>query len=228
MTTVNQVVEELKKLSSEETLDKLSHFGIENSTALGVKVPDIRKLAKRIGINHTLALELWNIDIHEAHLLASMIAEPKLITENDLDKIVSHFNSWDTCDISCDLIYQTPYALDKIYQYADSEYEFVKRTAFALICNYAFYSKKNSDEFYYPFLELIEREAWDDRNFVKKAVNWALRQIGKRNEALRLKAIETAERILKQDTKSARWIAKNALKELNDEKIVTRVRSKNN
>ncbi|VBB43447.1 conserved hypothetical protein [uncultured Paludibacter sp.] len=224
--TVEQVIEELKQISSLEHLQKLSHFGIEDSKALGVKIPDLRLLAKKIGKNHLLALELWKTDVHEAHLLASMIADANSISEKDFDWIVDTFDSWDKCDCTCDLLVETPFAEDKMYQYADNECVFVKRTSFVLMCYFAVHKKKKPDDFFYPLLNLIEREAWDERNFVRKAVNWALRQIGKRNEYLRLKAIETAERILKQETKSARWIANDALRELRNEKVIARVRKK--
>lgn len=224
--TVNEVVEEIKALSSPEHFAKLSHFGINDSKALGVKIPLLRQLAKKIGKNHELALQLWATEIREARLLATMIDDPKLVTENQFQNWVLDFNSWDICDQSCGLLIRTPYALPKIEIYSTSNREFVKRTAFVLMCAFVIYDKKANNESFYHFFEIIEREAWDERNFVRKAVNWALRQIGKRNEVLRLKAIETAERILKQETKSARWIAADALRELHDEKIILMVRNK--
>ena len=224
--TVNEVVEELKTLSTPEHYAKLSHFGINDSKALGIKVPLLRLLAKKIGKNHELALQLWATEIHEARILATMIEDPKLVAENQFDSWVRDFNSWDICDQSCGLLTKTPYAFSRIVTYSTANEEFVKRTAFVLMCALVIYDKKANDESFYHFLEIIEREAWDERNFVRKAVNWALRQIGKRNDVLRLKAIETAERILKQNTKSARWIATDALRELNDEKIISMVRNK--
>jgi 3-methyladenine DNA glycosylase AlkD len=124
--------------------------------------------------------------------------------------------------VTCDLFAKSPFVISKIYEYSANKNEFVKRCAFALMCELSFHNKKMQDEQFYPFFELIEQESWDERNFVRKAVNWALRQIGKRNEVLRIKAIECAERILKQNSKSARWIAKDALRELNDEKRILR------
>lgn len=221
--TLNQVIDELNLLANKDHLAKLDRFGIESSSALGVKIPDLRKLSKKIGKNHLLAEELWwKTDIHEAHLLAPMVAEIQKITENDFDAIVSSFYSWDLCDCTCYYLAMTSFAERKIFEYADNEEVFVKHTAFVLMCDFAVYGKPNNNEFFYPLLNLIEREAWDDRNFVRKAVNWALSQIGKRNEHLRLKAIETAERILQQNTKSARWIANDALRELHNEKIIAR------
>ncbi|MGC3978010.1 MAG: DNA alkylation repair protein [Paludibacteraceae bacterium] len=221
-----QAIEALKAVATDDHFKKLSRFGIEDSKALGVKVPDIRQLARKIGKNYPLAVELWNSEIHEAHLLAAFIADSQNITEIYFDKIVYSFDSWDVCDLTCDILSETPFAEKKMYEYANNELEFVKRTAFVLMCYFAVHHKKKNDDFFYPLLVLIERESWDERNFVRKAVNWALRQIGKRNEALRQKAIETAERILKQDTKTAKWIANDALRELRNEKIIARVMKK--
>lgn len=224
---LTQTIEALKGLSSSDHYEKLSRFGIENKNALGVKLPDIRKLAKKIGKNHALAMEIWNTcDVHEALLLAPMIADIQQLTEKEFDDVVYRFNSWDLCDCTCDFLMLSPFAETKTYQYADNESVFVKRTAFVLMCSFAAHDKRKTDEFFYPLLDLVEKNAWDERNFVRKAVNWALRQIGKRNEQLRLKSIETAERILAQNTKSARWIAGDALRELRSEKVINRVRNK--
>jgi len=216
--TVQEVLAELNALSTHEHFAKLSYFGIKDDNALGVKIPLLRQLAKKIGKNHELALELWKTNIHEARILAVFIDDSKKVTENQFDSWVRDFNSWDICDQCCGLLIRTPYALSKIEVYSNAKEEFVKRTAFVLMCALVIYDKKAKDESFYHFFEFIEREAWDNRNFVRKAVNWALRQIGKRNETLRLKAIESAERILNQGSKSARWIANDALRELKSEK----------
>jgi len=210
--TVEEVLKELVNLSTPEHFAKLSHFGIANDKALGVKVPLIRQLAKKIKTNHSLALNLWQTEVHEARILATMIDDPKLIDENQFSGWVGDFDSWDICDQCCGLFIKTPFALEKIETYSCADEEFVKRTAFVLMCSLVI-----KDEAFYHFFELIEREAWDNRNFVRKAVNWALRQIGKRNEILRMRAIECAERILRQDSKSAKWIANDALRELRSE-----------
>ena len=226
MSQVKDIILELKLLSTPEHFAKLSHFGIRDDKAFGVKMPLIRQLAKKIGKNHALALELWDTEIHEARILASFVEDPTLMTETQFDSWVNDFDSWDMCDVCVDLLAKTPFGLHKINDYSAHSKEFVKRTAFSLMCEYAFYDKKMTNEMYYPFFKIIEREAWDDRNFVRKAVNWALRQIGKRNNELRLMAIETAQRILIQDSKSARWIAKDALRELNNEKVIARTMKK--
>ena len=218
--TVNEIFDELKLLSTADHYAKLSHFGINATKAYGVKIPLLRQLAKKIGKNHELALALWDTDVHEARLLASMIELPGLVTENQFDSWVNDFDSWDMCDQCCGLLGDSPLALQKVDDYSVRSEEFVKRTAFVLMCQYAVHYKKMEDDQFCYFLKIIEREAWDERNFVRKAVNWALRQIGKRNEFLRLKAIESAEAILNQNSKSARWIATDALRELRSQKII--------
>jgi len=224
--TVKEIIIELKALSSPDHLAKLSHFGINTSKALGVKIPFLRQLAKKIGKDHDLALELWETEIHEARILATLIEDAHFMTENQFDRWVNDFDSWDMCDISCDLLARTPFTLNKIEEYSKDSKEFVKRTSFVLMCEHAVHYKNLGNEHFNHYFELIEREAWDDRNFVKKAVNWALRQIGKRNEILRMKAIETAERIMNQNTKSARWIAIDGLRELRNEKIIGNIKKK--
>jgi 3-methyladenine DNA glycosylase AlkD len=157
-----------------------------------------------------------------------MIEIPAAITEIQFDAWVTDFDSWDICDQSCSILGKTSFSLLKIDEYSSQSEEYVKRTAFVLMCEQAVHHKDVFNEQFYHFLEIIEREAWDERNFVRKAVNWALRQIGKRNEILRLKAIETSERILLQASKSARWIASDALKELNSHAVISRVNKKSN
>ncbi|MEI6753196.1 MAG: DNA alkylation repair protein [Paludibacter sp.] len=223
---INEVLIELKALSNPAHFAQLERFGIENSHALGIRIPELRLLSKKIGKNHELALELWKTGIHEAKILASFIDDPKKVTEQQFDAWVYDFDSWDICDQCCGLLIKTPYAHSKIFSYSTANEEFVKRTAFVLICALVFYDKKAVNESFYPYFELFERESWDNRNFVRKAVNWALRQIGKRNEVLRLKAIECANRIQLQDSKSARWIAADALRELKSEQVINRLKNK--
>ena len=221
--TAQEILIELKTLSTPDHLAKIAHFGIDNSKALGVKVPLLRQLAKKTGKNHALALELWKTDIHEARLLASMIELPAAIDEIQFDLWVADFDSWDICDQSCSILGKTPYALRKIEEYSSSKEEYIKRTAFVLMCEQAVHHKKAENELFYHFFELIEREAGDGRNFVRKAVNWALRQIGKRNEILRIKALETCEQLLLQNSKSAHWIANDAIRELNSKAVIARL-----
>lgn len=205
----------LKEKSSPQYLVGMARFGIDSNSALGVKIPEVRKLAKMIKKDHGLAMQLWDSKIHEARILATLVADPKQLTPKQMDKWTHEFYSWDVCDQACgNLFDRTPYASDKILEYTQSEQEFVKRAGFVLMAEFAVHDKKATDDVFLRMLPIIEREAWDDRNFVKKAVNWALRQIGKRNTMLKHAAIACAERILVQDNKAARWIARDALKEL--------------
>lgn len=209
------VISLLKQRSSPAYLAGMAKFGIANEYALGVKIPDLRQIAKQIKKNHQLAQELWRTGIHEARILASMIDDPERVTAQQIDAWVADFNSWDVCDQVCgNLFDRTPYALTKAVEYSAAQKEFVKRAGFALMAESAVHNKKADDLVFIKFLPIIAREAADDRNFVKKAVNWALRQIGKRNANLRTLAIATAEDILQQDSRAAKWIAGDALREL--------------
>lgn len=223
---ISEIIADLRQLATSEHYAKLKHFGIEDKNALGVKIPDLRKYAKGLGNNHELALELWETGIHEVMIMASYIADPKQLTEAQAERWIRSFDSWDVCDQVCDVIGKTDFARKLIENYSTENEEFVKRTAFVLMCSLAVHDKKAPDELFINYLNIIEREAWDERNFVRKAVNWALRQIGKRNPVLRESAIETGERIKAQGTKSAKWIAGDALRELHDGKIIARINSK--
>ncbi|WPU97661.1 DNA alkylation repair protein [Mucilaginibacter sp. cycad4] len=215
MDAIQFVIDELKEKADANYLKGMARFGIDSSKALGVKLPEIRKLAKIIKKDHELALAFWDTQIHEARILASMIADPKLITPELMDSWTSDFNSWDICDQVCgNLFDRTPFAIDKAVEYSSHEQEFVKRAGFVLMAEYAVHNKTAPDEVFINLLPIMEREAWDNRNFVKKAINWALRQIGKRNNILKVKAINTARYLYNQPAKSAKWIAKKALNEL--------------
>jgi 3-methyladenine DNA glycosylase AlkD len=210
-----EIIDLLKLQANPAYLAGMQRFGIDNSRALGVKLPDIRKLAKTIQKDHALALELWVTGIHEARIIASMVEDPAMVTQQQIDSWTKDFNSWDLCDQVCgNLFDRTPFAITKAIEFSAREEEFVKRAGFVLIAEYAVHNKRAPNEAFIPFFAIMEREAWDNRNFVKKALNWALRQIGKKNEILRIEAINTAERIITQNHKSAKWIASNALAEL--------------
>jgi 3-methyladenine DNA glycosylase AlkD len=214
--TVTEVIDHLKQKADAKHHAGMARFGIANEKAIGVKIPEVRALAKLIKKDHELAQQLWDTGIHEARILASMIDDPKLVTPKQIDAWTSDFKSWDVCDQVCgNLFDRTPYAIDKALEYSKHEEEFVKRAGFVLMAEYAMHNKKADDMIFIQFFPIMEREAWDNRNFVKKAVNWALRQISKRNNTLRPLAIQCAERILLQDSKAAKWIATDALRELN-------------
>jgi 3-methyladenine DNA glycosylase AlkD len=211
----SDVIDLLKEKANPTYRAGMARFGIANGKALGVKIPEVRKLAKLIKKDHALAQKLWDTGIHEAQILASMIDDPKQVTPLQIDNWTKDFTSWDVCDQVCgNLFDRTPYAIEKALEYSKREEEFVKRAGFVLMAALAVHDKKAPDAVFIQFFHIIEREAWDERNFVKKAVNWALRQIGKRNAALRPLAIECAERILLQGSKAAKWIAADALREL--------------
>lgn len=204
----------LEPLGSERNLLGMQRFGINFKKAYGVNIPVLRKLAKDYKKNHDFALVLWESKIHELMLLAIFIDDYKQVTKAQMNKWVKDFASWDICDQCCSNLFEkTPYAFEKVFEWSKSKDEFVKRAAFAMIAAMAVHRKKTEDIEFLDFFPLIEREAYDERNFVKKAVNWALRQLGKRSKLLFDEAVEVAKRIEQQDSKAAKWIAKDALRE---------------
>lgn len=224
--TVEEVLAHLESKSSEKGKKSSAHFGVTIET-LGVRMPDIRELAKNIKRNHALALQLWTTKVHEARLLATLVADPKEFTSELFDLWTADFRSWDLCDQACiNLFIKTPFVDQKIAEYALREEEYIKRTAFSLIAVSAVHRKKERDEIFLTFLALIKVASSDPRNFVKKAVNWALRQIGKRNALLHTAALNCAEEIAQQTEASAKWIAADAIRELNSEKIKDRIKGK--
>lgn len=211
---VTEVIEQLKLKADASRLEGMSRYGIDTTSAMGVTMPEIRKLAKEIKKNHSLALQLWETGIRECQILASLVDDRKEVTKEQMDHWVSDFNSWEVCDQVCgNLFVRTTYAIEKALEYSRSEKEYIKRAGFVLMAEMQVHNKKVSNEELMQFFLVIEREAWDARNFVKKAVNWALRQMGKRNKELRIAAIECARRIAQQENRAAKWIAKDALAE---------------
>ncbi len=198
----------------------MARYGIKADRALGISIPDLQGLAKTLGKSHKLAQRLWSCGIHEARILACMIDEPQQVTEAQLERWVIEFDSWDVCDQCCNrLIRKTEFARQKSLDWARRPEEFVKRAGFVLMAVLAVHEKKAADKQFDPFFRLIRQEAVDGRNFVKKAVNWALRQIGKRNIRLNQKAIAVAEEIGRIDSKAARWVAQDALRELRSDNV---------
>ena len=211
---VTEVIDQLKLRAVASRLEGMSRYGIDTTSAMGVTMPEIRKLAKGIPKDHTLALQLWDTAIRECQILASLVDDRKQVTKQQMDQWVSDFNSWEVCDQVCgNLFVRKPYAIEKALEYSRSEEEFIKRAGFVLMAEMQVHNKKVSNQELMQFFPVIEREAWDERNFVKKAINSALRQMGKRNKELRMVAIECAKRIAQQDSKSAKWIARDALAE---------------
>ena len=215
-----EIVEELESLSNMEEVEGMRRWGIDPQKTYAVRIPQLRRIAKKAGKNHELAQKLWEHGYRETRIIASIVEDPMLVSEKQMDDWAVGFDTWDICDQCCmNLFRKTPFAYKKIHEWSKREEEFVKRAAFTLIATLAVHDKKaDNDKFEHLFL-LIVKESTDSRNFVKKAVNWALRQIGKRNLNLNKKSIEIAEKINKIDSKSAKWIAKDALGELKSEKI---------
>jgi 3-methyladenine DNA glycosylase AlkD len=210
-----EVLDSLRRLADPKRLEGMARFGIDTRTALGVTVTELRTLARRLERDHALAAELWKSGIHEARILASIVDEPDAVTERQMESWVREFDSWDLCDQVCmNLFDRTRFAFDKALEWSAREPEFEKRAGFALMATAAVHRRDVPDRAFHAFLPRIQDEATDDRNYVKKAVSWALRQIGKRSAGLHARAIVTAHRIEAIDARSARWIARDVLREL--------------
>lgn len=219
-----EVLARLKALGDPKAVEGMARFGINTKKAYGVSIPALRKLAKEIGKDHALAQRLWASGVHEARILASMIDDPKLVTEAQMDRWVKDFDSWDVCDQCCgNLFDKTPFAYKKAAEWSRHKEEFVKRAGFALMAYLAWHDQKAEDQKFMKFLPRIKQDASDERNFVRKAVNWALRQIGKRNRNLNKAATKTAGEIQRLDSKSARWVASDALRELQSPAVQKRL-----
>ncbi len=219
------IIKELESLSNPEDVAGMARFGINPMKAYGVRMPELRRIARKTGKDHILTGKLWDAGYNETRILASMVDEPEKVSEDQMDKWVVDFESWDVCDQCCmNLFRKTPFAYKKAFEWSERKEEFVKRAAFTLMATLAVHDKTVADEKFEKFFPLIIRESDDNRNFVKKAVNWALRQIGKRNLNLNKKAVEIAYEIKKIDSKSAKWIASDAIRELKSEKIQERLK----
>ena len=193
----------------------MARYGIKVEHALGVSIPNIKSVAKETGKDHALAGMLWDTKIHEARILASMVEEPAYLTEKQMDEWTEDFDSWDVCDQCCNNLFRkTAFVNKKIFEWTKRKKEFVKRAGFVLMAVTAVHGKDMKDKEFEKCFSIIKRESGDGRNYVKKAINWALRQIGKRNINLNKKAIKTAKEIGRTGSRSARWIASDALKEL--------------
>jgi len=223
--TVQEIIEELKQASDKDAIEGMKRFGITPEHNYGVKIPILRQIAKQAGQDHNLAQALWEINTRETRILTSMIEEINYVSDKEMEKFISTFNYWEICDQFCmNLFEKLPCAYEKAIELAGREDEFTKRTGFVLMARLAVSDKKTPNEKFETFFSYIYDESTDQRNMVKKAVNWALRQIGKRNITLHKKAIELAEKINKIDDSTAHWIARDALRELNSENIKKRLK----
>jgi len=222
-----EIIKKLYLLENPENAKGMARYGINQKNNLGISIYQLRPIAKEIGKNHELALKLWDSKIHDARLMACFIDEPERVTTDQMDDWVNDFDSWDICDQACTSLFDlSPLAYEKVFQWAEHEKEFVKRAAFSLIAGLTVHDKKANDKNFEDFLPLLIHHAVDDRNYVKKAVNWALRNIGKRNLYLNKAALVTAKEMQKMDSKSARWIATDAIRELTSQKLIQRLERK--
>ncbi|MFH1399569.1 MAG: DNA alkylation repair protein [Candidatus Woesearchaeota archaeon] len=219
-----EVIKRLQKMANPKNVEGMARFGISTNNTLGISIPFLRDMVKEIGRDHKLALELWDSGIHEARMLACFVDEVDKVTEKQMDEWVAGFDSWDICDQCCSNLFdRTPFVHKKILQWVKDEREFMRRAGFVLIAAAAVHRKEWQDEDFLKYFPLMKEYATDERNYVRKAVNWALRQVGKRNLSLNKKAIEVAKEIKNINSKSARWIAADALRELEGDKLVKRL-----
>lgn len=218
------VLRKLKSLHNPKNVAGMARFGINPKNTYGIPIPVLRRMAREIGRDHALAQELWESGVHEARILAGMVDDPALVTERQLVRWAEDFDSWDVCDQVCmNLFRYTSFAFVQCRELCRREEEFVKRTSFALMAALASGDKTAPDSEFVRFLPLIKRAATDERNFVRKAVNWALRGIGKRNRNLNRRALAAAKELLLKDSKSARWIASDAIRELESDAVQKRL-----
>lgn len=229
-----KIIRTLEEFRNPENVAGMARFGISSQNTLGVPIPVLRDLAEEIRRDpdlkekiHNLALELWDTGVHEARILAGFIDDPELVTESQIEKWVSEFDSWDVCDQVCSGLFdRTKFAIKKVEQWSKRKEEFVKRAGFVLMAALAVHDKDADDKTFLKFLPIIKREATDERNFVRKAVNWALRGIGKRNLSLNKAAAKCAKEIQKINSRAAKWIASDALRELTSAAVLKRLKDR--
>jgi 3-methyladenine DNA glycosylase AlkD len=226
--TVAEILNRLQSLGSPENVAGMARYGITAKKAFGVAAPDLKALAREVKKSaqdrHLLAQELWETGVHDARGIAYLIDDPKRVTPDQMDRWAADFDNWAICDSTCGTLFSyTSHAYAKAREWSGRDEEFIKRAGFALMAWLSVHDKRADPAKFEAFLPIIEQAAGDDRNFVKKAVNWALRQIGKRDLHLNRAAIETAERISEKGTPSARWIAADALRELRSERVQERL-----
>ena len=213
----DQIIQEFERLSDVDFAENMKKFGIRYVKSYGLRLPQIRKVAKQCGKNHDLALKLWNHGYHETYLMATLVEESEKVSSKQLNDWVNTFYSWDLVDQACiNLLRFIPEARENIFIWCDSDEEFVKRTAFSLIAVLAVHEKESDFEIYF---DIIEEASKDNRNFVKKSVNWAIRQIGKIDLENNRKALDLAYEILEMDSKASKWVARGAIRELESEKV---------
>jgi len=227
MVSVKEVIKKLEAKARGDQLEGMARFGMTLERRLGVSIPDMREISRELGKDHRLAVQLWETGILEAKIVAAMVDEPDKLSEAQMEDWVKGINSWDVCDQVCmNLFEKSSLAWKKVTDWSKREEEFTKRAAYALLACLAWHDKDAKDAEFIKLLPVVKRGATDERNFVKKAVNWALRNIGKRNLNLNKTAIRTAGEILRIDTNAARWVASDAIRELSSEAVQRRLRKK--
>lgn len=223
--TFDEVIEKLHSMAKPENLEGMARFGITGDKRLGISMPGLRKLGKDIGQDHDMALKLWDTGIQDAMIVASLIDDPLKVTEKQADSWVKDIDTWDVCDQLCmNLFEKIPFADKKIWEWSESDEEFVRRAAYAMIACIAWHNKKASDEDMIKYFPVIQNGVTDERNYVKKAVSWALRHIGKRNLNLNKEALRLAREMRGIDSKAARWIASDVIRELESDAVQRRLR----
>jgi 3-methyladenine DNA glycosylase AlkD len=227
MNPTKEILEKLKTKSRKDQLEGMARFGINTNNRLGVSIPDIRRIAKEFGRNHEVALELWKTGYDDAKITAALVDDPDKVSEDQMDEWVKDFNSWDVCDQICmNLFDRSPYAWKKIFEWSKREKEFVKRAAFTLLACLAWHDKNAEDDKFLEYFPLIKKNVDDDRNYVKKAVSWSLRHIGKRNLNLHKHVLVFANDIKQIDSKTARWIGSDVIRDLHSESTKKRLKIK--
>jgi len=229
--TTPEIIEELRQLGDPANIVVLDRYAITTQYAFGIRTPELKAFAREVkrlvADRHATAVELWDTGFYEARAVAFFIDDPQRVTSEQMESWLADFDNWATVDGACGYLFcRTPFAYHKAFEWAERQPEFEKRAGFSMMAYLAVHDKKAEDSKLAPFLPVIENHAFDSRNFVKKSINWALRQIGKRNRDLHELACETAKRIRLQNTTSARWIAADALRELNSEKVIERLNRK--
>lgn len=225
MVSAAEILKKLEANARPDQLEGMAKYGMVTENRLGVAIPILRKLAKDLGKDHKLALELWKTGIPEARILAGMVDDPAKLTDAQMDAWVKDLNTWDVCDQLCmNLFEKTPLAWKKIHEWSEREEEFVKRAAFSMLACLAWHGKTIEDEKFIKLFPVIIRASTDERNYVKKSVNWALRNIGKRNLEMNKAAIKLAKELQKTDSKPAQWIGSDAVRELASEKLQTKLK----
>lgn len=222
--SADDIVAHLKTLRNEDNIAGMSRFGINTSTAMGITTPQMKTIARQVRRDHQRALDLWATGLRDARMAAILTADPHQLTKDEACRWAGNFTSWEIVDTAADLFTRTSFWRDLVNDFADDDREFVRRTAFAMIAGATVHNKQELDDSLLAYLPLIERHGKDPRNFVRKAVNWALRNIGKRSRACHGPALALAEKLSTSTDPTARWIGKDAVRELTSEKILARLR----